>query len=359
MDALQKMALTNALAIRNNHPVSVSSTNLVPGDIILMEAGNVVPADIRLIEAVQLKINESSLTGESVAAKKLTVTLTEKNLSLGDYTNMAFNGTYITSGHAKGIVIATGMQTEFGKIAGLLQTSSTQTPLQKRLTLFGKNLAAIILCICVLIFIVGYLRGENLVLMLLTSLSLAVAAIPEALPAVITIALSSGAKKMVKKNALIRKLPAVETLGSVSYICTDKTGTLTLNKMTVEEIVTSNKAAGAKLHDEKNMSEAYGILLRAMALNNNVYRNENDVSIGDPTEMALYEYALSKGFEKAVIEKEFPRVAEIPFDSERKCMTTIHKHGSEYIAVCKRSHGSINAQSGRRYRCRILERVLE
>ena len=335
MEALQRMALTNALAIRNNHPVSISSTKLVPGDIILMEAGNVVPADIRLIEAFQLKINESSLTGESVVAEKLTETLTEKNLSLGDYTNMAFNGTYITNGHAKGIVVTTGMQTEFGKIARLLQASAIQTPLQKRLTVFGKNLAFIILCICTLIFVVGYLRGENIVLMLLTSLSLAVAAIPEALPAVITIALASGAKKMVKKNALIRKLPAVETLGSVSFICTDKTGTLTLNKMTVEEIATVNFIAGNN-HDEKgNNSEDYEMLLRAMALNNNIYRNESATSIGDPTEMALYEYALSKGFDKAVIEKEFPRVAEIPFDSERKCMTTIHKHGNEYIAVIK------------------------
>src|SRR6185437_3894602 len=226
MDALQKMALTNALVIRNNHPVAISSINLVPGDMILMEAGNVVPADVRLTEVFQLKINESSLTGESVAAEKLTETLTEENLSLGDYTKMAFNGTYITNGHAKGIVVATGMQTQFGKIARLLEASNIQTPLQKRLAVFGKNLAFIILCICSVIFIVGYLRGENIVLMLLTSLSLAVAAIPEALPAVITIALASGAKKMVKKNALIRKLPAVETLGSVSFICTDKTGTL-------------------------------------------------------------------------------------------------------------------------------------
>ncbi len=335
MDALQKMALTNALVIRNNHPVAISSINLVPGDMILMEAGNVVPADVRLTEAFQLKINESSLTGESVEAEKLTETLTEKNLSLGDYTNMAFSGTYITNGHAKGIVVATGMQTEFGKIARLLQTSAIQTPLQKRLTVFGKNLAFIILCICSVIFIVGYLRGENIVLMLLTSLSLAVAAIPEALPAVITIALASGAKKMVKKNALIRKLPAVETLGSVSFICTDKTGTLTLNKMTVEEIATANLVVGSEPHENGNISEDYEMLLRAMALNNNVYRNENAISIGEPTEMALYEYALSKEFDKAVIEKEFPRVAEIPFDAERKCMTTIHKHGSEYIAVVK------------------------
>ncbi len=336
LEALQKMALTDALVMRNNYPTSVSSTMLVPGDIILLEAGNVVPADIRLREAVQLKINESSLTGESMAVEKQTKTLTAKDLSLGDYTNMAFNGTYITNGHGKGVVVATGMQTEFGKIAGFLEKPATQTPLQKRLSVFGRTLAYIIFFICALVFIVGYLRGENIVLMLLTSLSLAVAAIPEALPAVITIALANGAKKMVGKNALVRKLPAVETLGSVSYICTDKTGTLTLNKMTVEEIAFRNIIVKNNHEGEGNIPvNDYKILLQAMALNNNVYRDENNLSIGDATELALYEYALAHGFDKLVIEKECPKIAEIPFDSERKCMTTIHQCGDKYIAFVK------------------------
>ena len=237
MEALKKMTVINTLVIRNNAVTSLSSTDIVPGDIILLEAGNIVPADVRLSEVVQLKMNESSLTGESLAIEKETNTLTSPELPLGDYSNMAFKGTYITNGRGKGIVVATGMETELGKIARLLQEPSIQTPLQKRLAVFGRNLAYIILFICAIVFAVGYLRGENIILMLMTALSLAVAAIPEALPAVITIALAIGAKKMVRKNALIRKLPAVETLGSVTYICTDKTGTLTLNKMTVEEIV--------------------------------------------------------------------------------------------------------------------------
>ena len=236
MEALKKMAQTNAVVIRNNVVTTVSSTQLVQGDIVLLEAGNIIPADIRLIESVLLKVNESSLTGESMAVEKLTGVLNSTDVSLGDYTNMGFKGTHVVNGRSKGVVVATGMKTELGKIAQLLQQPDLQTPLQKRLTVFGRNLAYIVLFICAVIFAAGYLRGENMVLMLLTSLSLAVAAIPEALPAVITIALSIGAKRMAKKNALIRKLPAVETLGSVTYICTDKTGTLTLNKMTVEEI---------------------------------------------------------------------------------------------------------------------------
>jgi Ca2+-transporting ATPase len=287
------------------------------------------------MEGFQLKINESSLTGESIAVEKVTRILTKKNLTLGDQTNMAFNGTYITSGHGKGVVVTTGMLTEVGKIARLLQVKSTQTPLQKRLAVFGKNLAYIILFICGLVFIVGYLRGENVVLLLLTSLSLAVAAIPEALPAVITIALANGAKKMVKTHVLIRKLTAVETLGSVSFICTDKTGTLTLNKMMVEEIVVRDLARNENYSEKENLHEDYKVLLQAMALNNNVYQNENEISIGDPTEIALYDYALSKGFDKTALENEFPRLTEIPFDSHRKCMTTIHKRGGKYIVFVK------------------------
>ncbi|MGE5106327.1 MAG: cation-translocating P-type ATPase [Sphingobacteriales bacterium] len=336
MEALKKMTVVNAMVIRNNMVTSVSSTALVPGDIILLEAGNIVPADIRLSEAVQLKVNESSLTGESLAIEKQTGTLLSAELPLGDYTNMAFKGTFITNGRGKGIVIATGMETELGKIARLLEEPGIQTPLQKRLAVFGRNLAYIILFICAVVFAVGYLRGEDMVLMLLTALSLAVAAIPEALPAVITIALALGAKKMVKKNALIRKLPAVETLGSVTYICTDKTGTLTLNKMMVEEIAgksfsISNKNDTASV----NADDTYKWLLQAMALNNDVYRDENNNIIGDPTETALYEYAITKGFDKAIIGKQFPRIAEIPFDAERKCMTTIHQYDGKYIAFVK------------------------
>ncbi len=336
MEALKKMTVANVKVTRAGSVMTVSSAALVPGDIILLEAGNVVPADIRLYETAQLKVNEASLTGESQAIEKQTNKLTAHDLSPGDRINIAFKGTYVTYGRGKGIVVATAMETELGKIAKMLQEPGIQTPLQKRLAVFGKNLAYIVLFICAIVFAVGYLRGEDIVLMLLTALSLAVAAIPEALPAVITIALAIGAKKLVKKNALIRKLPAVETLGSVTYICTDKTGTLTLNKMTVEEIAGADFYINNKIETPaiKNTDD-YHWLMKAMALNNDVYRDENNAVMGDPTETALYEYAFSKGYNKPELEKEFPRVAEIPFDAERKCMTTVHQYGDKYIAIVK------------------------
>lgn len=334
MESLKKMTITNALVIRNDTINNISSTLLVPGDIILLEAGNIVPADVRLTEAIHLKANESSLTGESVVVEKQIITLTSPEIPIGDCVNMAFKGTFITNGRGKGIVVATGMETQLGKIAQLLEEPGMQTPLQKRLKVFGRNLAYIILFICAIVFTVGYLRGENIVLMLLTALSLAVAAIPEALPAVITITLAIGAKKMVKKNALIRKLPAVETLGSVTYICTDKTGTLTVNKMEVEEVRGINFSIHNKAETPGNQAD-YIKLMQAMALNNDVCEAEHNNTKGDPTEIALYEFASLKGFKKSLIEKQFPRVAEIPFDSDRKCMTTIHQHNGKYIAIVK------------------------
>jgi Ca2+-transporting ATPase len=336
IEALKKMTVINATVIRNNVVTTVSSIALVPGDIVLLEAGNILPADIRLWETFQLKINESSLTGESLAVAKHTAALTNPDLTIGDHRNMAFKGTHVSYGRGKGIVVAIGMSTELGKIASLLQQPGIQTPLQKRLAKFGRNLAYIILVICAVVFLVGYLRGEEIVLMLLTSLSLAVAAIPEALPAVITVALAIGASKLVKKNALVRKLPAVETLGSVTYICTDKTGTLTLNKMTVDEIAgndfqisKSQQAAGICKAKENEW------FLHAMALNNDVYNDENGMLIGDPTEVALYEFAYANTFVKSALEQQFPRVAEIPFDAERKRMTTIHKYGDKYMVLVK------------------------
>ena len=336
IEALNKMAQTTATVIRDNAVATIPSAELVQGDIVLLEAGNIIPADIRLFEAALLKVNESSLTGESVAVEKQINVLEAKELSLGDHTNMAFKGTHVANGRGKGIVVATAMKTEIGKIAGLLQQPSIQTPLQKRLAVFGRNLAWIVLVICAIVFITGYLRGEDVVLMLLTSLSLAVAAIPEALPAVITIALSIGAKRMAKKNALIRKLPAVETLGSVTYICTDKTGTLTLNKMTLEEIAGNDLSVHNR--NEKDLDGFIGnnqLLMQAMCLNNDVNSDTDNKAVGEPTEVALYEFAMERGFVKTDVEKIFPRVAEIPFDSERKCMTTIHKNGDKYIAFTK------------------------
>jgi len=336
IETLRKMTVTHSRVLRNNTVTSVSSTRLVPGDIVLLETGNIVPADIRLAEAAGLKANESSLTGESEPSGKQTTRLEEADLPLGDYSNMVFKGTHITNGHARGVVVATGMNTELGRIARMLQVPGLQTPLQRRLLAFGKNLAYIVFFICAVVFGVGYLRGEDVVLMLLTALSLAVAAIPEALPAVITIALALGARKMIRKNVLIRKLPAVETLGSVTYICTDKTGTLTLNRMSVEGVA----GTGFVIHKKNGITgdaggDPYRQLMKAMALNSDVQMDEEHRFIGDPTETALYEFAAAEGYHKAELENRYPRVAEIPFDSKRKCMSTIHRHNGKYIVYVK------------------------
>ena len=244
MAALKRMAAASATVLRDGAAAAVPAAALVPGDIVILQAGDVVPADIRLIEAVRLKVEEAALTGESVPVEKQTDALSGADLSLGDRKNMAYKGTSITYGRATAVVTGTGMKTELGRIAEMLQgEDEVKTPLQKRMVAFGKKLAIAILAICAIVFIAGVIRGEPTLLMLMTAISLAVAAIPEALPAVITISLALGAQKMVKQNALIRKLPAVETLGSVTYICSDKTGTLTLNKMTAEEVMASEPRA--------------------------------------------------------------------------------------------------------------------
>jgi Ca2+-transporting ATPase len=335
MAALKKLSALSAVVIRDGRTETVSAEHLIPGDLVVLEAGNVVPADLRLTEAVHLRIQEAALTGESVPVEKERTALNEADLSIGDRKNMAYKGTLVSYGRGQGLVTDTGMRTELGRIAGLLQGQDEgRTPLQKRLTAFGQKLAYAVLAICVIVFIAGLLRGEPPLLMLLTAISLAVAAIPEALPAVITISLALGAKKLVKQQALIRKLPAVETLGSVTYVCSDKTGTLTLNRMIVEavhidgrlhrsdELSTPVAAAGAG--GSTSGGHSADLLLSAMALCNDTRLDASNALIGDPTETALFELAREKGYLREELDERYPRLAEIPFDSDRKLMTTFH-----------------------------------
>src|SRR6476646_3278337 len=337
MDELKKLSTPQVEVLRNGVPVMLSSVNLVPGDIIFLEAGTLLPADLRLFETNSLFIDESSLTGESVPVNKISETLSENDLPIGDRFNMAYKGTLITNGRGSGIVVATGMNTEIGQIARMLQTEEAITPLQKRMADFGKKLSYLVLVICAVLFVVGLLRGEAAIKMLLVSISLAVAAIPEALPALITIALARGAKRLVKKNVLIRKLRAVETLGSVTFICSDKTGTRTQNKMKVLKLIPY--ASSIDLDNELSFLEC------GMALNQNVMRTNNGSWLGDPTEIALTEYVQQKISDSRLSEilDRYHRVAELPFDSDRKTMTTIHKYDDKYIVIAKGAVESITA----------------
>ena len=337
MDALKKIAALQAQVLRDGKPVLIPSSEIVPGDLVLLEAGNVVPADLRLIETFSLKIDESALTGESVPAEKNERRLEEVDLAIGDKLNMAFKSTLVTNGRAKGIVVATGMQTEIGLIARMLQQDEAATPLQKRMADFGRKLSYIILFICLLLFGIGLLRGEQPLSMLLVSISLAVAAIPEALPALITIALARGAKRLVRKKALIRKLPAVETLGSVTYICTDKTGTLTQNKMKVVQ-TDANNEAGLQI-------QSVPVFDVAIALNHDVKETEQQTLLGDPTEIALVNYFMEQHSADKLkqLQDALPRVAELPFDSDRKCMTTVHRYGQQYLIISKGAVESVTA----------------
>jgi len=297
----------------------------------LLEAGNSIPADLRIIESFNLKIEEAVLTGESFAVDKITQSLDADKLSVGDKKNMAFKGTFVTYGRGRGIVIATGMQTELGRIARMLQEDEALTPLQQRMAKFGKKLSLIVLFLCILFFVAGWLRGEDLIRMILTSISLAVAAIPEALPAVITISLALAAKRMIKFNSLIRKLPAVETLGSVTYICTDKTGTLTKNKMYVEQVFVNGKFYKRNELLSNGQNGEFLLLLKAFALNNDAAPDKDNNIKGDSTEVALLEVALEHHIKPDV----WPRLAEIAFDSERKLMTTFHKYENKIVSLTK------------------------
>ncbi|MDZ7707126.1 MAG: cation-translocating P-type ATPase [Trueperaceae bacterium] len=336
MAALKKMSAPSATVRRDGRSRSLPAPELVPGDRVSLAAGDVVPADVRLFEAAQLRIDESALTGESAAAEKDASTLDGEELPVGDRLNMAYKGTQVNHGRGDGVVVATGMDTELGRIATLLQEQDDgQTPLQKRLAVFGRRLAFAVLAICALVFVTGLMRGEPPMLMLLTAISLAVAAIPEALPAVVTISLALGARKLVRQQTLVRNLPAVETLGSVTYVCTDKTGTLTLNEMSVQEL-----RAGGRTYQRDEIADADGpidaetlgeegehpvaTVLTAMALCNDAQADGSDEATGDPTEVALAELAREKGYLRERLDDTLPRIAELPFDSERKLMTTFH-----------------------------------
>ena len=325
--ALKRMAAANAVVRRDGEIGTITAIDLVAGDVVLVEAGDVVPADLRLAEVAQLKIDESALTGESVPVEKITLPLSERDLPLGDRLNLVFKGTSVSGGRGTGIVVATGMATELGRIAALLsEEKDRQTPLQKRLAAFGRRLVFIVLAICAIVFAFGLLRGEPTVLMFLTAVSLAVAAIPEALPAVVTVSLALGARRMVRKNVLVRRLAAVETLGSVTGICSDKTGTLTQNRMRVQHL---------SAVDSDGAREPHSALLTALALCNDASRGGTGEYRGDPTEVALHQAADEAGFRKEVILAASPRVAEIPFDADRKCMTTLHQDGAAYISFTK------------------------
>jgi P-type Ca2+ transporter type 2C len=331
MQALKQMAVTQARVLRDGTSSWLPATALVPGDLVILEAGNAVPADMRITESVNLKIEEAALTGESNAVDKITGVLTTDNPPLGDKKNMAFKGTFATYGRGTGVVTATGMQTELGRIAAMLQEDETLTPLQQRMSSFGKKLSVLVLFLCVLFFVAGWLRGEDTVKMLLTSISLAVAAIPEALPAVITISLALAAKRMIKLNSLIRKLPAVETLGSVSFICTDKTGTLTENKMHVEDVFVNGQLIERDNIASQKTQADMSLLLHAFALNNDATEDDEKIIQGDSTEVALLEVAKDQDIEPAT----WPRLAEIAFDAERKLMTTFHQKDDTIISFTK------------------------
>lgn len=329
MEALKKMSAFNATVRRGGNIIQLDASELVPGDITILEAGMSVPADIRLTKTYSLKMEEASLTGESNAVEKNTNEVIQENSLLGDRFNMVYKTTIVTYGRGEGIVVATGMNTEIGRIAQLLQEDETKTPLQKRLADFGRKLSFVVVFICVIIYGAGLLRGEDPIRMLLTAISVAVAAIPEALPAVITIALALGAKRMVRKNALIRKLPAVETLGSVTYICSDKTGTITQNRMTVMDCWIAPKT------ESINEFSAKQLLLLSMELNHDVISDESNQLKGDPTEVALVEYTRkNKNYDQNWL-TDFKRQHELPFDSVRKRMTTIYPFNGQWLIVSK------------------------
>lgn len=332
IEALKKMASPVASVLRDGHVEHIKGEDIVVGDVVILEAGDVVPADMRLFEVNTVKIEESALTGESVPVDKDLVIPAGDEVGIGDRTNMAFSSTNVTYGRAVGVVTSTGMNTEVGKIANMLaNTEEGKTPLQENQDALGKWLTIMILVIAVIIFLVGMLRGNEWTHMLLTAIAIAVAAIPEGLPAISTIILALGTQKMAQRNAIVRKLPAVETLGGVEIICSDKTGTLTLNQMTVEKMVYDNE-----IHDASEEISKDNIALRVMNLSNDTKISQDNSLLGDPTETAMVQYGLDKNYDVREELVNIPRIAEVPFDSTRKLMTTIHQlEDGKYLVATK------------------------
>ena len=333
LEALQKLSSHVAKVVRNGKVEVVASRDLVPGDIVVLDTGDYVPADLRIIEGVNLKSQESSLTGESVPVDKNSEVIADEKVGIGDRTNMLFSSSLITYGRGKGIVVETGMNTEVGKIATIINdTEGTATPLQIKLNKLGKTLGIAALAICVLIFIIGIAYGKDIIDMFMTAVSLAVAAIPEGLAAVSTIVLAIGVQRMVKKNAIVKKLPAVETLGSATVICSDKTGTLTQNKMTVQKVFADGNLSNVE--DITTINNSLEKLMYTSTLCNDTKIGENNNLTGDPTETALIDLGFKIKFDVENTLK-LQRVKEYPFDSDRKLMTTVNKVGDKYIAYTK------------------------
>lgn len=337
LEALKNLSAPHARVIRDGAEAVVDASQVVPGDIVLLEAGDYIPADARLLQSASLKSEESALTGESVPSEKDAGAQVGPDAPLGDRHNMLYAGCSVTYGRARAVVTATGMQTEMGKIAGLLEgEGSTQTPLQKKLAQLGKYLGFVALGACAVIFIIGILDGIPPMEIFMTAVSLAVSAIPEGLPAIVTVVLSLGVQRMVKRNAIIRRLPAVETLGSASVICSDKTGTLTQNRMTLVRAWLAE--TGVEEEISEHNSEAVRDLLRYAALccdGSVVFENGEEKHIGDPTETSIVLAAYRNGMTKEQLAKQFPRLAEIPFDSDRKLMTTVNRMEDRNIVIVK------------------------
>ena len=335
LEALQKLSSHVAKVMRNGKLLTIPSRELVPGDVVILETGDYVPADLRIIEAVNLKAQESALTGESVPVEKMSARIEDEKVGIGDRINMLFASSLITYGRGKAIVVETGMNTEVGKIANIINSAEEgETPLQIKLNKLGKTLGIVALIICFVIFGIGLLYGKDVIEMFLTAVSLAVAAIPEGLPAVSTIVLAIGVQRMVKKNAIVKKLPAVETLGSATVICSDKTGTLTQNKMTVEKIYYNDKVFKVKDFKRDLCDEDLNKLIYASMLCNDTKITESDKLAGDPTETALVDLGFKLDYE-GTLYGQYPRVQEIPFDSDRKLMTTVNESNGKYIVYTK------------------------